>query len=518
MNNDLKSKPKSFISNSIWSVSSTVWSTIVTFFLTPFLILKIGQEHYGLYMLLMSIAGMMGIVNLGLGEATLRYVSFYYAKNDIKGINRVVGSTLLVYMIMGLLSGVFLFFFSGYITDWLSISYEDRELSVSIIKLTAFNFALSFIIGVYSSIPQAILRFDISSKIAIIQNIFQVTGTVVYLLLGYGLYYIVLWGVVSALFTQIINMIVARKLLPGLTLLPVITKDGLKEVFSYGIFSSLNGIISMLSAHIDRILLAAFVNPTAVAALSVPRQILDKGGSFVQSASSVLFPKISTMTDLKEIRKVFHISSWVMLTFTMAIFAPGIVMFPKFLSTWINPEFAMTSGYIAQLLSAAYAFRGISEPYFGVLKGTNNIKKLTIILSFTNLISIFTAIPLLFYYGLNGAGYRSLLFVWLSFPISLWVNKIILQDQKVREFLNLLLATIWITVFVIFAGALVNKLIDGHSLLYVLFMWLIMSGSIMFLTYLIKKIFLKKSDLDMTQIENLLEKIKSKFFWSNGEI
>jgi O-antigen/teichoic acid export membrane protein len=512
----INSNPKSFITNSIWNVLATFWGIIVAFLLTPYLVNKIGEDHYGLYMLLMSVAGLMGIVNLGLGEATVRYVSLYYSRSDIDGINRVVGSTLLTYLLTGIIAGCFLFFFAENISGWLSVSNDDKELSVSIIKLTAFNFGLSFIIGVYAAIPQAILRFDVSSKIAIFQNIFQVGGTVGYLVLGYGLYHIVLWGVISVLFTQITNMIVAKRLLPGLTLFPVISRSGLREVFSYGIFSSVNGIIALLSAHIDRILLAAFVNPAAVAALSVPRQILDKGGALVQSSSSVIFPKVSTMSDYKEIRKIFHISSWVMITFTMAMFTPGIVLFPKFLSAWINPEFAIKSAFIAQLLTAAYAFRGISEPYFAVLRGTNNIKKMTIILSLTNLVSIISAVPLLYFFKLNGAGYKSLIFVWLSFPISLWVNRFILHDQNTRKFLNLLLTSVWVTVLVISLGALFDKLIEYSSLIYVILAWLTMSGSILIITYLVKKTFFRKTDFDITQIEEILQRFRSKIFNANG--
>jgi len=47
-----RSRPKSLIGNGLWSVLLTVWITGVTFFLTPFLILKIGTDHYGLFILL----------------------------------------------------------------------------------------------------------------------------------------------------------------------------------------------------------------------------------------------------------------------------------------------------------------------------------------------------------------------------------------------------------------------------------------------------------------------------------
>lgn len=457
-------------------------------------------------MLLMSIAGMMGIVNLGLGEATLRYVSMYYSKNDIKGINRVIGSTFFVYTFMGIIGGSLLFLFADNITNWFAIKAIDRELTISIIKLTAFNFGFSFIIGVYSVIPHAILRFDISTKISIIQNIFQVFGTVIFLILGYGLYYIVLWSVVSIFFTQVTNMLIAKKLLPDITLIPSFSKEGLKEVFSYGVFSSINDVISLLSSHIDRVLLAAFVNPTAVAALAVPRQILERASSLTQSAGSVLFPKISTMEDVASIRNIYQLSSLALLTFTMALFAPGIILLPSFLSVWISPEFAKTSGLVAQLLAASFAFRGISEPYFAVLKGTNNIKKLSIIFFMTSFIGVIIALPMLYYYGLVGAGIRSLFLVWLSIPVSLWVNKKILKESSSKDFLNLILIVILLTTVVVLIGGIFNHYIPVTSLIGVLVFWLILSLFVVIGYYLIVKYVYKMYKLEINLIES---KIKS---------
>jgi O-antigen/teichoic acid export membrane protein len=486
-----RSKPKSFISNSIWSISSTLWSTIVTFFLTPFLINRIGVEHYGIYMLLMSIAGMMGILNLGLGEATLRFVARYYVLRDSDGINRVVGSTLLVYSLMGLLGGTLLFLFAPKICLLLSIPVNDQQLTISIIKLTAFNFGFSFIIGVFSSIPAAVLRFDISTKVSILQNIFQVVGTVILLLSGYGLYSIVLWSVLSILFIQITNMIIAKRLLPDLCLFPVFSIKGLKEVFSYGVFSSINDVIALLSSHIDRILLAAFVNPMAVAALTVPKQILERASSLLQSSGAVLFPKISSMSNLDDIRRIYQISSWGLLTLSMAMFTPGIILLPEFISLWINPQFAKSSGIVAQLLSAAFAFRGISEPYFAVLKGMNKIKYLTVIFLSTNLISILLAIPLLYYYSVEGAGFRALLLVWVSIPISFWINTRFLKDKQQRKYYRLIIYSILISSFVTILGYFVNKFFTPKSLPTLLLLWVMMSFLILTIAYYVQQYFYK---------------------------
>ena len=64
---------------------------------TPFLVFNLGTERYGIWMLVNAVTGTMGVFNLGLGEATIKYVSSYRARMDLHGVVRVVRSTLTVY-------------------------------------------------------------------------------------------------------------------------------------------------------------------------------------------------------------------------------------------------------------------------------------------------------------------------------------------------------------------------------------------------------------------------------------
>ena len=116
------SQPRSILANASWNVFSTIWSMATIFFLAPFLIHRIGEIYYGLFILLASISGLLGIINLGLGEATLRFVSYYYSEKDYSGINRVFGATLAVYAIMGSLTSFGLFLGAKWCINLLHLS------------------------------------------------------------------------------------------------------------------------------------------------------------------------------------------------------------------------------------------------------------------------------------------------------------------------------------------------------------------------------------------------------------
>lgn len=504
------------ISNSMWSMSSSVWSMAVAFFLTPFLISKIGIDQYGLYMLVMSISGLLGVANLGLGEATLRYVSIFHREKDIDGVNRVIGSTLLIYSLIGLIIAILFYFFSGLIASWLNIKASDLKLVISILRITAFSFGLSFVTSVYGVIPQALMRFDITTKVAIVQSFFQVVGTVTLLYLNYGLYEIVLWGLVTTFFIEITNIVVAKRLIPKMTLIPKFSKAGLSEIFSYGMFSSVNGLVTIFSAQIDRILLATFVSPAAVAAYSMPKQILDRATNLTASASSVLLPKISSLSDIEQIKSLYKTSTWLLMTFSMSIFMPGIVFLPKFIGVWINPEIAETSKLLTQLLCINFAFRGISEPYFAVLKGTGNIRYLSLIFICTNLLGIILAFPFLYYFEINGAGYRAITLVWISIPISCWVLYRFLKDRSILNYLFYVLSSFFVSFIIITILLFIENFFNSFGLIPILLLWGATSVLITFLSFKVEKYFFNYLNFSpKDRLINLYSKFKNKI---NGKI
>ena len=86
-----------------FNLVSTVFSMLTLFILTPFIIKHLGAEEYGIYVILGTLIGFLGIMDLGLGGATIYYVANYYKKHDFNGLNSVFSATFWVYFILGVI-------------------------------------------------------------------------------------------------------------------------------------------------------------------------------------------------------------------------------------------------------------------------------------------------------------------------------------------------------------------------------------------------------------------------------
>jgi len=446
------SRPISLIRNGAWNIFFTLWSAAVTFFLTPFLIASIGTDHYGLFVLLMSVSGLMGIMDLGLGQATLRYVAHYYGRNDLDGVNRVVGATFFVYIFSGVTGWSILFFGAPFIVSILSVPQGEVELSVKLLHLTAFNFGISFISGAFSSIPQALRRFDISTKMSVVQNIFQVCGTVGILVAGYGIYELVVWSVVTSIFNQAISIVVVKRLIPRIRLRPTPTREGLREIFGYGIYSLATNIMGMIWGQADRLLLGILVNPASVGYLTVPQQISFRGSGIVASAGGALFPKFSSMEDRGSIRQLYLVSTWIMLCATVALFVPFTILIPDFLRLWINPEFAAKSSFIGQLIACSCIVRGAFVPYDALFRGMGKPQYLTIQFLGSGITSLVLNIILIPRLGLAGAGYCYLATLIWGFVAIVFAWKRVLEMPSLIPLMRSVIVPIGLGFVLLLAG------------------------------------------------------------------
>jgi O-antigen/teichoic acid export membrane protein len=77
-------------------------NVVVGIFLSPFILHRLGDAAFGLWVLIFSITGYYGIFDFGIRSSIVRYVSKYTATRDHQQINALI-NTLLFYAGIGLL-------------------------------------------------------------------------------------------------------------------------------------------------------------------------------------------------------------------------------------------------------------------------------------------------------------------------------------------------------------------------------------------------------------------------------
>ena len=112
----------------------------------------------------------MSFLDLGFGQGIVKFVSQYEAKGDFERINKIIGLSFLIYIWMGLLSCFLLFFLSSFLasdlfSDLFKVPKGQVQTATLASKIVAFGFLVNFVNGIFSNIPRALQRYDISVKI-----------------------------------------------------------------------------------------------------------------------------------------------------------------------------------------------------------------------------------------------------------------------------------------------------------------------------------------------------------------
>src|SRR5207245_8532615 len=69
----------------------------VGFFLSPFILHRLGDDAFGLWVLILSLTGYYGLFDLGIRSSIIRYVAKYAATRDYGRLARLISTSLFSY-------------------------------------------------------------------------------------------------------------------------------------------------------------------------------------------------------------------------------------------------------------------------------------------------------------------------------------------------------------------------------------------------------------------------------------
>lgn len=402
-------RPRGALTNAGWNVFATTCNIAISFLLAPLLIHHLGTAQYGLLLLVWSIAGVLSITNLGVGEATLRYVSHYHADGDMRGVNRVFGSTLSFYIIICITVSVVLFPTVPVLVTLVNMPADAHHLAGWLLRLSAVLFSLEMISNAFRSIPMALQRYDISSKVGFGQGLVRTVGFIVLVLSGFGVLHLVLWDVLIAFATLCLQVGIGRALLPGIRVLPRVSLSGFREIFGYGVYSFLTHIFLAVYRESGKLILGNQVGPSSVAYLGTPDNIAYRIYMVVISGIETLMPRFSANRDPKMAKDLVMKATYAALTASAVLFIPLAVLMPDFLKLWIGPEFARESATVGQLLAMSFIAPAGFAPIATFFRGTGRPGFVTIVMGLAGITVLFSSVLLVPTHGPLGVSYGYLL-------------------------------------------------------------------------------------------------------------
>ena len=315
---------------------------------TPYMLRMMGQSEYGLYSLVASVISYLTILDLGFGNAIIRYTAKYRAEGKLKEQYEMFGMFLVLYITIGVVAfvvGLGLYFNVNTLFGD-TMTFEELDKARVMMFFLIFNVAVTFPMSIFGSVITAYERFVFPRIINIIRIVLNTVIMICLLEMGYKAVAMVVLQTVFNLLTLFINYFYCKYKLQIKVYFRNFQWGLLKEVSIYSFWIFLNVIMDRIYWSTGQFVLGAVVGTAAVAIFAVAIQLENLYMQFSSAISGVFLPKVTAMVarnnDRKEISVLF-IKTGRIQYIVMSFILSGFIVFGRnFIILWAGPEYEET--------------------------------------------------------------------------------------------------------------------------------------------------------------------------------
>jgi O-antigen/teichoic acid export membrane protein len=422
---------RSFGANAFVTLLAWVAPAIAAFVATRVTIRGLGIDQYGLLALTGSLTGYLGLMEMGLGTAIMRYLSYHRALNEGRPMIGVVKFGLRWFCGAGLAGGLFLWFAAPWLSS--SVLHVPPRLlptAITVMRLTGVNFFLGLVTSVGTAVPQSFLRYDISAIINGSWGTMASTGPAIMVTLGYGLVAIVWFNVVLQALVLSVYAAVSYRLIRSVDLTAGPPwREIRRKTLSFAGKTALNNVGYVVAQQTNRLVVGIAGGLAQAGYYQAPYLLASRVNSMLTTVAQVMFPTASSLLakkDYEGVRGLYSRTSRLFFLVNLSAAVGLAVLAYPLLEFWVSRDlaskgamalavFALAQSIHAATMSASYV--NLSDARPGI-----NLAFMTM----SSVINLAAIYPLTVHWGITGAATAGLL-AGANVPIFLhWVHKRVL--------------------------------------------------------------------------------------------
>ncbi|MBI5591084.1 MAG: flippase [Deltaproteobacteria bacterium] len=366
------------LNNAVFNTLPWAVSSILGILVTPYIVNGFGVEAYGILSLVYAIVGNLSFLDLNLGQAVVKYVAEYKGEGSVSRVNEVIGTTIFLFLIIGITGGVALLLSADVIlTRFLKIDSNLIPVARSAISIGAVGFLATLLLSAVTGTLNGLSRFDKTGGVTIVSSILVSLGSVLLVKFDFGIEWVVALNVATTLFGFVMLTYAAKRVLPGLSVKPVLVGKMTKTILRYGSYTLLSRLGYLINYQCDKILVGVFLGSSYVTFYTVPIMLAQRIMEAVSKLAYVTFPLFSELhgkKDLDHIRDLYLNASRIILLFATAIALPLLIFGNKFLAAWMGPDFERNTGLVVQISTSALYLISMTYVPSLVLNGLGHVK------------------------------------------------------------------------------------------------------------------------------------------------
>jgi O-antigen/teichoic acid export membrane protein len=321
-------------------------NVVVGIFLSPYILHRLGDDAFGLWILIFSVTGYYGLFDLGIRSSIVRYVAKYSASNELDELNRLVNTAMFSYSLIGLTAMALTLVAAYYVGSIFRVPADFLTTARWLLLMVGTSVSLGFPIGVFSGILEGLQRFYLLNSISVTSTLLRALLIVVALQHGGGLLIVALITVSLPLIGGIANCLTALRILPLRFGLRFANWSTLRIIAGYSGTTFLIIVAQRLRFKTDALVIGTFLSAAAVTYFTIGSRLVDYASETVSSLAQLFIPMSSQAQgkgDLEALRKIFVLGNRACAFIIFPIAAVLTILGKSVIESWVGVKYVATS-------------------------------------------------------------------------------------------------------------------------------------------------------------------------------
>jgi O-antigen/teichoic acid export membrane protein len=321
-------------------------SVLVGIFLSPYIIHHLGDDAFGLWVIIFSVTGYYGLFDLGIRSSIVRYIAKYSATDEHEELNQLVNTAMFSYGGIGIAAMVMTLIATYYVDSIFKIPPAFLVTARWLLLMVGTSVSLGFPLGVFSGILEGLQRFYLLNFTSISTTLLRALLIVIALRHGYGLLTVALITVGLPLLGTLVNAAAVFRHL-RLSFGPqYLSRSSLRRIASYSGTTFLIIVAGRLRFKTDALVIGTFVSAAAVTYFTIGSRLVDYASETVSSLAQIFVPMSSQSQakgDLDALRKILVLGNRACAFIIFPITAVLTILGKSVIEAWVGPKYVATS-------------------------------------------------------------------------------------------------------------------------------------------------------------------------------
>jgi O-antigen/teichoic acid export membrane protein len=382
---------------------------LVGFFLSPFILHRLGDEAFSVWILIFALTGYFGLLDFGIRAALVKYTAKFIAINDKERLARYLSTSLAFYTGIAVVIVLATTTGSLYLPSLFKLPAALLGVARILFLLSGIGIALTFPLGVFASALEGLQKFSWLQLSQIGITLLRGALIVAALMNGSGLLAIGTITVAINVLSYVIFACMALYLLPVRLSIRHVDALAFREMAGYGVFAFAILAAERLRFQSDAMVIGALLSATAITYFSIGARLVEYASYAVRSMSQIFTPMSSQFHaagDLVRLQRIFvagnRASAFIVFPLCMTL----IVLGKPIIEVWVGTRY-LASYFVLVLLIIPRTLYLAQSTSIRILLGMGRHRTLASVLLIEGVVNLLLSLLLVRRFGIVGVAWGS---------------------------------------------------------------------------------------------------------------